>query len=68
MTVDGVGEAVGLGDAVLGGDGITKGGGGAPPPPPNKTTPPPPLGAEVGAEVTSIGEVGCDEGIGDADG
>ena len=64
ITVDGVGDGVGLGDVVLGGDGITRGGGGAPPPPPKETTPPPPppapppLGADVGAEVTSIGEVG----------
>ncbi len=71
MTVDGVGEGVGLGDTVLGGDGITRGGGGAPPPPPNNTTPPPPpppppLGADVGPDVTSIGDVGCAEGVGDA--
>ena len=72
ITVEGVGEGVGLGDDVLGGEGITGGGGGAPAPPANAMTPPPllplPLGAVVGAEVISIGDVGCDEGVGDADG
>ena len=42
-------------------------GGAAPPPPPNPPPPPPPPPPEVGAEVTSIGEVGCAEAVGEAE-
>ena len=47
--------------------------GAAAPPPPKMMPPPPPpppppeVGAEVGAEVTSIGEVGCAEADGEAE-
>ena len=70
IKVEGEGDAVGAGLSVLGGDGMTAGGA-APPPPPNPPPPdepppdePPP---EVGADVISIGEVGCAEADGEAE-
>lgn len=75
IKVEGEGDAVGAGLSVLGGDGMTAGGA-APPPPPNPPPPdepppdepppdePPPV---VGADVISIGEVGCAEADGEAE-
>jgi hypothetical protein len=75
IKVEGEGDAVGAGLSVLGGDGMTAGGA-APPPPPDEPPPdepppdepppdePPP---EVGADVISIGEVGCAEADGEAE-
>jgi hypothetical protein len=65
IKVEGEGDAVGAGLSVLGGDGMTAGGA-APPPTPNPPPPdePPPV---VGADVISIGEVGCAEADGEAE-
>lgn len=71
INVDGVGEAIGSGVSVLGGDGITEGAAAPPPPPPPNPPPNPPppdeLPPEVGATVISIGEVGCAEADGEAE-
>jgi hypothetical protein len=74
IKVEGEGDAVGAGLSVLGGDGMTAGGAAPPPPnppppdePPPDEPPPDEPPPEVGADVISIGEVGCAEADGEAE-